>query len=89
DKGHNNPLTQADLAADQCLRQTLLGNRPDYGWLSEEGTDDPVARMERQRVWIVDPMDGTKEFIRGIPEFAVSIAPTEVQSHLREQGSRA
>ncbi|MBF0161272.1 MAG: 3'(2'),5'-bisphosphate nucleotidase CysQ [Magnetococcales bacterium] len=77
DKGHNNPLTQADLAADQCLRQTLLGNRPDYGWLSEEGTDDPVARMERQRVWIVDPMDGTKEFISGLPQFAVSIGLVE------------
>lgn len=73
EKGRNNPLTRADVEADHLLRQTLLGGRPEYGWLSEETADSP-ERLDRQRVWIVDPMDGTKEFIRGLPEFAVSIA---------------
>ncbi|MEO5352360.1 MAG: hypothetical protein H7835_04010, partial [Magnetococcus sp. XQGC-1] len=76
DKGRNNPLTRADLEADQLLRQRLLGARPGYGWLSEETADSP-ERLSCRRVWIVDPMDGTKEFIRGLPEFAVSIALVE------------
>lgn len=68
----NNPLTQADLDADQLLRQKLLTNRPEYGWLSEE-TIDTSTRLSQQRVWVVDPIDGTKEFITGLPQFAVSI----------------
>ncbi|MBF0462686.1 MAG: 3'(2'),5'-bisphosphate nucleotidase CysQ [Magnetococcales bacterium] len=76
DKSRNNPLTKADVEADQLLRQELLGHRPDYGWLSEETADD-ASRLSRQRVWIVDPMDGTKEFMRGIPRFAVSIGLVE------------
>ncbi|MBF0584642.1 MAG: 3'(2'),5'-bisphosphate nucleotidase CysQ [Magnetococcales bacterium] len=76
DKSHNNPLTKADLEADQRLRQTLLDNRPTYGWLSEESLDDP-ERLRCQRVWIVDPMDGTKEFSRGLPQFAISIGLVE------------
>jgi myo-inositol-1(or 4)-monophosphatase len=73
DKGHDNPVTSADIEADACLKAILLGAYPEYGWLSEETTDDP-ARLQKERVWIVDPMDGTKEFVEQIPEFAVSVA---------------
>ncbi|MEO5339935.1 MAG: 3'(2'),5'-bisphosphate nucleotidase CysQ [Magnetococcus sp. MYC-9] len=76
EKGLNNPVTKADLEADRLLRQQLQGGRPDYGWLSEESLDD-AARLDRPRVWIVDPMDGTKEFIRGLPQFAISIGLVE------------
>ncbi|MEO5377525.1 MAG: 3'(2'),5'-bisphosphate nucleotidase CysQ [Magnetococcus sp. DMHC-6] len=73
DKGQDNPLTKADLEADHLLRTLLLGQRPEYGWLSEETVDDPI-RLQKSKVWVVDPIDGTKEFIMGLPQFAVSIA---------------
>ncbi|HSJ25580.1 MAG TPA: 3'(2'),5'-bisphosphate nucleotidase CysQ [Longimicrobiales bacterium] len=66
------PLTEADLAADRTLRQRLIGDRPDYGWLSEESVDT-ADRLARPRVWIVDPIDGTRSFIAGRPEFTISI----------------
>ncbi|MGH7815083.1 MAG: 3'(2'),5'-bisphosphate nucleotidase CysQ [Candidatus Binataceae bacterium] len=75
-KGRDNPVTTADLEADRALKKILCGPFPDYGWLSEE-TADSDARLKCRRVWIVDPLDGTKEFIKGIPEFAVSIALVE------------
>jgi len=64
------PLTEADLAVDEVLRRTLP--RAGEGWLSEETVDD-LSRLGKDRVWIVDPIDGTKEFIEGIPEWCVSI----------------
>jgi len=67
--GHD-PVTEADRALDAVLRQELL--REGEGWLSEESVDDPV-RLQRSRVWVVDPLDGTREFVKGIPEFCVSI----------------
>lgn len=76
DKGFDNPLTKADLEADRLLHKILLNAHPDYGWLSEETTDDP-ARLDKKRAWVVDPIDGTKEFIMGIPQFAVSIGLVE------------
>jgi myo-inositol-1(or 4)-monophosphatase len=75
-KGRDNPVTSADLEADRTLRERLSGGFPDYGWLSEETADDG-SRLGRRRVWIVDPLDGTKEFIKGIPEFVVAIALAE------------
>jgi len=75
-KGHDNPVTTADFEADSKLKQILRDAFPAYGWLSEE-TADSDERLNRDRVWIVDPLDGTKEFIRGIPEFVVAIALTE------------
>ncbi len=75
-KGHDNPVTEADLEADWALKEILQGAFPDYGWLSEETADNP-SRLNRRRVWIVDPLDGTKEFISGIPEFAVAVALIE------------
>lgn len=71
--GHD-PVTEADRAVDALLRQNLL--RDGEGWLSEETVDNP-SRLERERVWIVDPLDGTREFVKGLPEFCVSIGFVE------------
>ena len=71
--GHD-PVTEADRALDAVLRQELL--RDGEGWLSEESVDDPI-RLQRSRVWVVDPLDGTREFVKGIPEFCVSIGFVE------------
>jgi len=75
-KGYDNPVTTADLEADRTIKRMLTRAFPDYGWLSEE-TADTSDRLGRRRVWIVDPLDGTKEFIKGIPEFCVAIALVE------------
>src|ERR1700732_2415202 len=71
--GHD-PVTEADRALDAVLRQELL--REGEGWLSEESVDDPI-RLQRSNVWVVDPLDGTREFVEGIPEFCVSIGYVE------------
>ncbi|NKB70930.1 MAG: 3'(2'),5'-bisphosphate nucleotidase CysQ [Candidatus Latescibacteria bacterium] len=76
DKGNDNPVTSADLAANAYLSEALQTPYPEYGWLSEETVDDP-QRLQRDRVWIVDPIDGTKEFLAEIPEYVVSIALVE------------
>ncbi len=75
-KGPDQPLTEADLEANRVLRTRLVGARPEYGWLSEETADAP-ERLDRRRVWIVDPVDGTKSFIAGEPEFSVSVGLVE------------
>jgi len=72
-KGVDNPVTIADNEADKYLSEFLIGEFPHDGWLSEE-TVDTEERLSKNRVWIVDPLDGTKEFIEGIPHFSVSIA---------------
>lgn len=69
-KQGDDPLTAADVAVDEALRTALP--RDGEGWLSEETSDDR-DRLERSRVWIVDPIDGTREFVMGIPEWCVSI----------------
>jgi myo-inositol-1(or 4)-monophosphatase len=71
-KSLDSPVTIADNEADQYLSNFLMGEFPNDGWLSEE-TVDTKERLNRNRVWIVDPLDGTKEFIEGIPHFSVSI----------------
>ena len=73
DKGYKNPVTTADFEADRIIKDTLMSKFPSYGWLSEE-TIDSQSRLSKERVWVVDPLDGTKEFIEGIPNFVVSIA---------------
>lgn len=75
-KTPSQPQTEADRAADRLLHEILLADRPDYGWLSEETADHP-SRLERERVWIVDPIDGTRSYLSGRPEFAVSIGLAE------------
>jgi len=71
--GHD-PVTEADRAVDVVMRENLL--RDGEGWLSEESADD-MARLDKRRVWVVDPLDGTREFVQGIPEFCVSIGFVE------------
>ncbi len=73
DKGFQNPVTTADHASDKILKEILINAYPDYGWLSEE-TLDSKSRLQKKKVWVVDPLDGTKEFIEGVPHFVVSIA---------------
>ncbi|MEJ2186117.1 MAG: 3'(2'),5'-bisphosphate nucleotidase CysQ [Gemmatimonadota bacterium] len=75
-KAPGQPVTEADLAADRILREALTRERPDYGWLSEE-TRDRADRLARRRVWIVDPVDGTRSFVEGMPEFALSVGLAE------------
>jgi myo-inositol-1(or 4)-monophosphatase len=79
DKGagrDENWLTQADSESDDLLKERLLGAFPDYGWLSEETRDSP-ERLAKERVWIVDPLDGTREFTLRVPEFCVCVALVE------------
>ena len=73
EKGYHNPVTTADNEADSFLKSTLTDAMPEYGWLSEE-TVDSKDRLDKDRVWIVDPLDGTKEFINKTDEFTVNIA---------------
>ena len=76
DKGYHNPVTTADHASDNRIKEILVQSFPEYGWLSEE-TVDSKERLKNERVWVVDPLDGTKEFIEGVPHFVVSIALVE------------
>jgi myo-inositol-1(or 4)-monophosphatase len=72
-KSDDNPVTAADLEANAAIVAVLRAAFPDDALLSEETIDSP-ARLAASRVWIVDPLDGTKEFVEGVPEFAVSVA---------------
>jgi myo-inositol-1(or 4)-monophosphatase len=81
EKGPDNPVTKADLEANACIRKLVADAFPDDGWLSEE-TADSTDRLAKRRVWVVDPLDGTKEFIQHIPEFCVCVALVENGSPL-------
>lgn len=72
DKGGNDPVTEADYAANSIIKDRLTRARPGYGWLSEENTDDE-SRLEKDRSFVIDPIDGTRAFIKGREEFVVSI----------------
>lgn len=77
DKGAGaGPVTEADLAVDAMLQERLLAARPDYGWLSEE-TADSAGRLEAERVFIIDPIDGTRAFIAGETSWSHSLAVAE------------
>ena len=77
DKGDGaGPVTVADLEVDTFLRETLCAARPDYAWLSEE-TEDSAERLDAERVFIVDPIDGTRAFVAGQRTFAHSLAIAE------------
>ena len=67
------PVTEADLAVNELLHQRLMQARPDYGWLSEE-TEDGAARLHSQRVFVIDPIDGTRSFIKGDDTWAHALA---------------
>ena len=70
------PVTEADIAADDLLRERLNAIDPAVAWLSEESADDP-ARLNARRVWVVDPIDGTRAYMGGLPDWAVSVALIE------------
>jgi myo-inositol-1(or 4)-monophosphatase len=72
EKSKNNPVTSADLEANRIIHEAIAKSFPNDGWLSEEDQDDE-RRLSLSRVWVVDPIDGTKEFIEGVPQFAISI----------------
>jgi myo-inositol-1(or 4)-monophosphatase len=69
-------VTNADLAADALLKQRLAAARPDYGWLSEETADDE-GRLSRRRIFVVDPIDGTRAFLNDRPWWSISLAIVE------------
>lgn len=71
--GEHGPVSEADLAVNDLLKDRLLSARPDYGWLSEETPDDP-ARLACESVFIIDPIDGTRAFIAGEETFSHSLA---------------
>ena len=73
EKAPGNPVCEVDLEVDAFLREQLGQLDPDAGWLSEE-TLDQSDRIERPRLWVVDPIDGTRDYLRGRPGWAVSIA---------------
>lgn len=72
-KGVDNPVTTADTESNRVLRAILTEALPDVGWLSEESADN-AERLKQDAVWIIDPIDGTKEFIQGIDEFVIVVA---------------
>lgn len=73
-KSGDDPVTEADRTADCVLRRLLL--QSGEGWLSEESADD-LERLNKERLWVVDPLDGTREFVAGIPEWCISVAQVE------------
>lgn len=75
-KANDSPVTEADLAVNTYLEEHLRSARPDYGWLSEESEDD-TARLAASRVFVVDPIDGTRAFVAGEETWAHSIAVVE------------
>jgi myo-inositol-1(or 4)-monophosphatase len=71
-KGPGDFVTKADIEAERILKEELTGARPTYGWLGEEGGETPGEDPTRR--WIVDPLDGTTNFLHGLPHWAISIA---------------
>src|ERR1700726_3380073 len=71
-KGPRNFVTAADLRAEEIVHGELAKARPEYGFLGEEG--GVHAGSDKSHRWIVDPLDGTMNFLHGIPHFAISIA---------------
>jgi myo-inositol-1(or 4)-monophosphatase len=73
-KSGNALVTEADRTANRVLHDLLV--QDGEGWLSEESADD-LSRLDKDRVWIVDPLDGTREFVAGVPEWSISVALIE------------
>ena len=75
-KGASSPVSEADIAVNDLLEARLRGATPDYGWLSEESADDSV-RLSRRLTWVVDPIDGTRNYLNGHDDWCVSVALVE------------
>ncbi|GGB06107.1 inositol monophosphatase family protein [Allosediminivita pacifica] len=71
-KGAGDFVSRADIAAEKILKEELMGARPNYGWMAEESAEEEGTDPTRR--WIVDPLDGTTNFLHGLPHFAISIA---------------
>ena len=76
EKARGEPVSEVDLAVDAFLRERLGALLPDAAWLSEETADSP-ERLSARRLWVVDPIDGTRDYLRGRPGWAVSVALVE------------
>lgn len=101
-KGVSSPVSDADIAVNHFLEERLRSFNPDYGWLSEESADDFV-RLGKSRVWVVDPIDGTRAFLnkrkdwsisvalveRGVPVLGCVYAPMSDEFYLAERGKGA
>ncbi len=99
EKEKGSPVCDIDLAVDSMLKNGLGSLAPDIGWLSEETADDP-ERLKRRFVWLVDPIDGTRDYVRGrsgwcvsvalvadgVPVFATMLAPVENKHWIAKQG---
>jgi myo-inositol-1(or 4)-monophosphatase len=72
-KGASSPVSEADIAVNDLIESRLRSVTPDHGWLSEESVDDP-SRLEKQLVWVVDPIDGTRGYLAGREDWCVSVA---------------
>ncbi|HLX14380.1 MAG TPA: 3'(2'),5'-bisphosphate nucleotidase CysQ [Bradyrhizobium sp.] len=75
-KGASSPVSEADIAVNDLIAGKLRSATPDYGWLSEESADDE-GRLGKRRVWIVDPIDGTRGYLAGRDDWCVSVALVE------------
>jgi myo-inositol-1(or 4)-monophosphatase len=75
-KGASSPVSEADIAVNNLLEARLRAATPDYGWLSEESADDK-ARLGKAKVWVVDPIDGTRGYLAGREDWCVSVALVE------------
>ncbi|MCB1427377.1 MAG: 3'(2'),5'-bisphosphate nucleotidase CysQ [Zhengella sp.] len=75
-KAGDSPVSEADIAVDRFLRDSLMAARPGHGWLSEETADD-LARLGARRTFVVDPIDGTRAFVEGRDVWCVSVAIVE------------
>jgi myo-inositol-1(or 4)-monophosphatase len=75
-KGASSPVSEADIAVNDLIETRLRRATPDYGWLSEESADEE-SRLDKQRVWIVDPIDGTRGYLAGREDWCVSVALVE------------
>ncbi|QPF90991.1 3'(2'),5'-bisphosphate nucleotidase CysQ [Bradyrhizobium commune] len=75
-KGASSPVSEADIAVNDLLEARLRAATPDYGWLSEESADDST-RLSRRLTWVVDPIDGTRNYLNGHDEWCVSVALVE------------
>src|SRR3954454_12725061 len=78
-KGASSPVSEADIAVNDLLEDRLRSATSDYGWLSEESTDDEI-RLAKRLVWIVDPIDGTRGYLAGREDWCVSVALVECGS---------
>lgn len=75
-KHGSSPVTEADIAVDKLLRERLTAIVPEAGWLSEE-TEDDKARLSAARLWVVDPIDGTRAYLEGNEDWTISVALVE------------